>query len=53
MDLFEQQEIKQKMLDLELKWKDNKPVKFSNEYWHYRADQNLWLALKEKLNSQK
>jgi hypothetical protein len=50
MDLLEQQELIDKMGELVKKWKI-KPQKFSNEYWRYRADQNLWYALRQKLNS--
>ena len=53
MDLFEQADIKKKMVDLELKWKDNIPVRMSDPWWRYKADRLLWLALARKLNSQK
>lgn len=53
MNLFEQQEIKQKMFDLEKKWKDNIPVRMSNPWWKYKADRLWWLTLKRKLNSAK
>lgn len=44
--------IKEKMQELVNKWKGKEtPLKFTNEYWRYRADQNLYLVYKDKLAS--
>ena len=46
-------DLQLKMAKLIDKWKDKKPLKFSNLYWYYRADQCLYLSLRQKLNSAK
>ena len=43
------QEILLKINQLIVKWKDNIPPKSSNEWWRYRADQSLYLKLKQQL----
>ena len=45
------QEILIKINTLVNKWKDKVPEKDTNMWWRYRADQNLYLALKNKLKA--
>ena len=44
-------DIQQKILELTNRWKGKIPLKYSAEYWRYRADQNYYLSLKSKLES--
>jgi hypothetical protein len=43
-------EIKLRMEELKNKWPEP-PVKFSDKWWRYRADQSMYLTLKSKLAS--
>ena len=52
MDLFEQQKILDRMEELKNKWPEP-PVKNSDKWWRYRADQSLWWTLHSKINSAK
>lgn len=47
---MEQTKLKEEMAKLKAKW-PTPPVKFTKEWWRYRADRCLWLTYKQKLNS--
>ena len=46
-------EILIKIKKLTDKWKGKEPVKYSSEYWRYRADQLYYLSLKRQLKPTK
>jgi len=43
-------DIKIKMEKLKKKWPEP-PIKFSDQYWRYRADRSLYIYLKDQLAS--
>jgi len=46
-------DIQQKIEELESKWRNKEPIKYSALYWRFRADQLYIIALKQKLESAK